>query len=141
MKRPGPLSTQELAEGGYAAWNSRDIDNFLEWMHPEILWVSSGVFPGMRPSYEGWDGMRDFWREFQEPWEGLEIEIEEFHEIGLEEALVLVRFHARGRQGIEVDRQIANHLVMRDAKLWRFRAYPEWDQAIAELGIEDPHAK
>jgi ketosteroid isomerase-like protein len=137
---PARPSTRDLAEGGYAAWNSGEVESFLAWTHPEIVWISSGVFPGMRPSYEGAEGMRQFWREFHEPWEKLEIEIEELHEIGTKEALMLVRFHARGRQGIEVDHQITNHLVMRDDKLWRFRAFPEWGLAIAELGIADPHA-
>ncbi len=129
---------EQIARGGYAAWNSGDVETFLETVDPEIEWVSSGAFPGLRPLYSGHAEVRAFWREFLDPWETLEIEIEELYELDERSVLMLVRFHARGRQGIEVELQITNHLTFRDGKLLRFRAWEEWDQAVAELGIEDP---
>ena len=132
---------EQIARAGYAAWNSGEVETFLETVDPEILWISSGVFPGMRPSYSGHEEMREFWRDFLEPWESLEIEIEDFHQLGPDEALMEVRFHARGRQGIEVELQITNQLTFRGEKLLRFRSWEEWNQAIADLGIEDPRAE
>jgi hypothetical protein len=52
--------------------------------------------------------------------------------------LIQIHFHARGRDGIEVDLRMPNQVVMRDEKLYRFRAYESWEQALADLGIEDP---
>jgi uncharacterized protein (TIGR02246 family) len=130
-------SPEETARAGYAAWNSGDLEAFLEYVHPDLLWITSGVFPGLRSTYSGHDGVREFWQAFMEPWETLEIEIEEFYGLGPDSALMRVRFHARGRQGIEVDLPITNHLVMRDEKLWRFRAYPDWDEALADLGLDE----
>jgi ketosteroid isomerase-like protein len=131
-------SPAEIARAGYEAWNSGDLETALEYMHPELLWVSSGVFPGLRSTYSGREGFREFWTAFMEPWETLEVEIEELHELDQQSLLMRVRFHARGRQEIEVDLPITNHLVMRDEKLYRFQAYAEWDDAVADLGIEDP---
>jgi ketosteroid isomerase-like protein len=133
-------SPEQVALGGYAAWNSGDVETFLETVHPEVVWVTAGVFPGLRSSYSGHDGMREFWKAFQEPWETLELEIAEIFELDADSVLIGARFHARGRQGIEVDREIANHLRMREGKLWRMRVYPSWEQAIDALGIEDPRA-
>jgi ketosteroid isomerase-like protein len=127
----------DVTRHGFAAWNSGDLDAFLEVVHPEIKWVTSGVFPGLRSSYSGHDGIREFWRAFQEPWESLEIELERSAEVDADSVLVLVHFHARGRDGIETDRRMANHLTVRDGKLFR-RVYADWDHALAELGVEDP---
>jgi ketosteroid isomerase-like protein len=135
---PEVRSAAETARAGYDAWNTGDLETFLEFVHPDLVWTSSGVFPGLRPSYSGHAGVREFWSAFMEPWDSLEIEIEEIVELDEESLLMRVRFHAKGRDGIEVERRITNHLVMRDEKLYRFTGYPDWDEALAELGIEDP---
>jgi ketosteroid isomerase-like protein len=134
-------SLEEIVRRGYEAWNSGDLETMLSFVHPDLVWVTAGMFPGLRPSYSGHSGFREFWSSFMEPWETLEIEIEELVELDQESMLMLVHFHARGRQDIEVDRRIANHLVMRDEQLFRFKGYAEWEQALADLGIEDPSRK
>ena len=107
-------------------------------MHPDLVWKTTGVFPGLSKTYSGHDGFRRFWAEFTEPWETLEIGIEELYELDEETVLVRLRFYARGRQGIEVELPITNHLTIRDGKLVLFQGWPEWDQALSALGIEDP---
>jgi ketosteroid isomerase-like protein len=114
------------------------VETFLETVHPDVVWISSGMFPDLQSTYSGHDGIREFWRAFLEPWETLEIEVEELHELPPDSVLVLMRFHARGRQGMEVDLRFINHLLFREGKLVRFRSWAEWDDAISELGIEDP---
>lgn len=138
MDRTQQRFPAEVARAGYAAWNSGDLERFLEYAHPDLVWVTAGIFPGLRPSYSGHAGLREFWATFMEPWETLEIEVEELHEIDERSVLIRVRFHARGRDGIEVDLRITNHLIVRDEKLWRFQAYSEWEQALADLSIDDP---
>ena len=135
---PEVRSPSEIARTGYDAWNTGDVETFLEYVHPDLLWVTSGVFPGLRPSYKGHAGFREFWSTFMEPWDSLEIEIEEMVELDEQSLLMQVRFHAKGRDEIEVELRIVNHLVMRDEKLYRFKGYLEWDEALADLGIEDP---
>jgi ketosteroid isomerase-like protein len=128
----------EIAREGYAAWNSGDVETFIDTVHPEVVWQTSGVFPGLRSSYSGHEGMRSFWSEFVGPWERLEIEIEKMAEIDDTCVLIQARFHAIGREGIEVDRPIVNYMAMRDDKLYRFRGFADWETALAELGIEEP---
>jgi ketosteroid isomerase-like protein len=133
----GPKSPAQIMREGYAAWNTGDIETFLELVHPEVDWITSGVFPGLRARYHGHDGMREFWREFVDPWEKLEIEPEEFRELTAESVLARLRFHAHGRDGMEVDLEFTNHALIRDGMLFRFQGYGDWDEALADLGIED----
>jgi ketosteroid isomerase-like protein len=137
---PEVRSPAEVVRAGYAAWNSGEIETFLEYVHPDLVWTTSGVFPGLRPSYSGHEGMREFWDAFREPWESFEIAIDEMFELDRDSLLMLVRFHVKGRETIELERRITNHLVVRDEKLYRFKGYDHWEEALADLGIEDPRS-
>ena len=127
----------QVTEDGFAAWNSGDCERFLAVTHPEIVWTTAGLFPGLRSEYRGHDGMRSFWDEFQGPWETLRIEAKKIVEPDEDSALALVGFEARGRDGIEVKREFVNHLVIRDELLYRYRGFPDWEGALEELGIHD----
>jgi uncharacterized protein (TIGR02246 family) len=119
----------------YEAWNSQDVEAFLETMHPEVEFSTSGIFPDAVGPFHGHDGIRVFWRRFTEPWERIEIGAEEVRELGPDTALVKVHFHGVGREGIEVERTFAHHYTIRDGLLYRQRSWAEWDEALAELGL------
>jgi ketosteroid isomerase-like protein len=138
---PEVRSSAEVVRGGYAAWNTGDLETFLEFVHPEVVWTTSGLFPGLRPTYSGPEGMREFWEAFQEPWESFQIAIEEMFELDSDSLLIKVRFHVKGRETIELERRITNHLVIRDEKLYRFKGYDRWEEALADLGIDDPRSE
>ena len=130
-------SPAEAAQNGFAAWNSGDCESFLATIHPEVVWKTARLFPGLRSEYSGHDGMRTFWDEFQEPWETLRIETKRIVEPDESSALILFVFHARGRDGIEVELEFVNHMVIRDGMLYRYRGFARWDEALAELGIDE----
>jgi hypothetical protein len=50
--------------------------------------------------------------------------------------LAHVRFFARGRGGIEVDRRFAQHMTIEDGRLRRIRTWPEWPEALRALGLD-----
>ena len=131
-------TVESVVLSGIGAWNDDDREAFIALTDPEVLWITSGVFPGLRSEYRGHSGLREFWDDFQEPWERLHIEVERVAEIAPDAALVQAHFHAKGRDGIEVDRAMANHFVIRDEKLIRMRVYGDWDEALADLGVPDP---
>jgi ketosteroid isomerase-like protein len=70
--------TQDIAKRareGVEAFNRGDIAEALEGFSPEIVWeVGSDLVPDAGV-YEGHDGVRRFWGEWQELFEGFEIEI------------------------------------------------------------------
>ncbi|MGH2982619.1 MAG: nuclear transport factor 2 family protein [Solirubrobacterales bacterium] len=135
--RTGQRTSTQITEEGFAAWNSGDCERFLANIHPEIVWKTAGLFPGLRSEYRGHDGMRKFWDEFQEPWEMLHIEAKRIVEPDDSSTLAQVGFDARGRDGIEVKRDFVNHMLIRDDLLYRYRGFADWETALAELGLEE----
>ncbi len=137
----GQETPAELARAGFKAWSTGDVEAALEFMHPELVYVTTGIFPGLRSVYSGHDGFREVWKEFMEPWETLDLEIEELVELDPLSLLMEVRFRATGRRDMEVDLPLAVHLILRDGLLWRFQAYADWALALADLEIDDPRGK
>jgi ketosteroid isomerase-like protein len=127
-------TTEQVVRRGYAAWNSADFDQFIATVHPDVVWETSGMFPGLRPAYSGHEGIREFWDTWTEPWDSIQIEIEKVVSLDADSVLVMVHFRARGRDGIEVELSIPNHLVVRDGMLLRFRAFRDWDEAVEAVG-------
>jgi ketosteroid isomerase-like protein len=93
----------ERMRAAFEAWNSGDFEATLGYIREDVIWRPGGLLPGIDPAYEGHDGLRRFWREFNEPWETISIELEHVIEEREGMLLVVARFKARGRDGIEVD--------------------------------------
>jgi ketosteroid isomerase-like protein len=122
---------EEMARRGYAAWNDADVDGALATMHEDVVYVTSGVFPGMRERYEGREEVREFFGDFGGPWEKVDVLPVRVETLDEDHLLVEVRFHARGRAGIEVERTFYNLLAYRDGLLAAFRGFAERDDALA----------
>jgi ketosteroid isomerase-like protein len=121
----------EMARRGYSAWNDGDVEGVLATMHDDVSYVTSGVFPGMRDHYEGHAGVRDFLEDFGGPWDRVDVLPEAMEELDGERILVRVRFQARGRGGIEVERVFYNLLTFRGGLLAQFRGFAEREDALA----------
>lgn len=52
----------EIIRAGYAAWGRRDLDTWLETLHPEVEFQTSKLFPDLASIYRGHRGMRSFWQ-------------------------------------------------------------------------------
>jgi len=127
-----------LVNRAYQSWNSRDLDAALEFVHPDVEWVSAEMFPDIEPVYHGHEGVMRFWRDFLEPWESLEIDGERMIEAG-EALLVLARFRARGRQGLEVDLRVGQLFTLADdGRVIHFRAFASHDEALRAIDAAGP---
>jgi ketosteroid isomerase-like protein len=106
----------ELVRQGYEAWNRGDLEWQLKHVSPDFEFRAAGapLFPDTEAVYRGRDGWRQFWEAFREPWETLRIEVERIEPIGDDRVLALIRFHGRGRDGIEMTLKFANLLTLRD---------------------------
>jgi len=62
-------NAEQTIRAGFAAWGRGDIEATLARLHPEIEFVSSGVFPGVEPEYHGHEGFSRFWHDFRDMWE------------------------------------------------------------------------
>jgi ketosteroid isomerase-like protein len=104
----------EQVRAAYDAWNSDDLDAWLEGFHPDAELQTSGVWPDFDPVYRSKEGLAEFWRRIHEPWEVFRIDIGQIQEEG-DRLAVPVRFRAKGvDSGIEVDMRFAHAFRMRD---------------------------
>jgi ketosteroid isomerase-like protein len=131
----------ELVRRAIEAWNRGDLDAIVATLHPDVEYVTTGLFPGLDPAYHGHDGFRRFWQDFRETWESLSIEIHELRDAG-ERVLLLCTFNARGRDGLEVRRQVASVATIRDGLNVRHENYGDWTTALEAVGLseQDAHA-
>src|SRR5688500_2116315 len=108
----------ERAREAYAAWNRRDFDSAVENADPEVEWTMVGAtrFPGTKGTYHGHGGVREFWRIFIEPWEEFRIDVEETRESG-DLVVAFVRFHAKARDGLELEAPFVHLLEFRDGNV------------------------
>ena len=121
------------------AWNRRDIDEVMEHITEDVVWRTGDVVPGLESVYEGHPGVRRFFSQFVDPWEDISIEIEDVIEDREDQVVVLVKFHARGREGIEVDGRIVQIYRYDDQHRCReFLGFQEEDKedALREAGLQ-----
>jgi ketosteroid isomerase-like protein len=112
-----------LIKRGIEAWNTRDWDAAVEAIHPDVVWETSGVLPGFENVYYGHEGVRRFWDDWVWSWEELQIEIEGFVERSDDDVLLLARFRARGRDGLEIDQPVAFEFITANGLMTQFKAF------------------
>ena len=84
------------------------------------------------PTYQGHEGFRKFERDFRATWESLSIEVERLEDHG-EHVAVLGTFEAHAREGMSVNRRVANVVTIRDGQAVRIDAYGDWDRALEAI--------
>ena len=126
----------ELVRAAFAAWNQDDLDAWLETFHPKVEWHTSGAFPGFDTAYHGHDGIRSFWQQFRADWQEISLDVEEIIDRG-EQVIVLFRFRAKGRDGIQVQRPQAICNTVRDGRVVRAENFAGWDRALEAVGLSE----
>src|SRR5215208_8349144 len=114
----------EVIRAGYAAWAKRDLNAWLETLHPEVEFQTSGLFPDLAPIYRGHRGMRSFWESMLAPWESFRLDVERIVEDD-ECAAVAIRFRAQGRgSGVHTDLRQGHALRFEVARIVKVRLTP-----------------
>jgi ketosteroid isomerase-like protein len=121
---------------GIAAWNSRDLDGWLASIDPDWELTTSGIFPGLQPSYRGVNGARQLWNDMRGPWEDFRICSERTQDLG-DSVLSLITFEVRGRDGLPTSRRWAHVYRYDGPKQVRTENYESWDQALKAVGLEE----
>jgi ketosteroid isomerase-like protein len=115
---------------GIDAWNRGDLDGILRFFSPDVEIRLSGAFPGLKRDYRGHEGYREFWHSFREMWSTLQVELVENEPVG-DLLLSTVRFHGRGREGIDVEQSFYFLWEFSDdgRTVTAYRAYPSHELA------------
>ena len=115
----------ELVQRGLDAWNRRDWEGGLVNTSPDIVWRTSGVIPDLEKVYTGHAGVLEFWRNWAESWDTIQIEPEEMRDLG-DHVLVVANFRAGSRGEITVDQPVAFIFRVDQGELVEFQSY--WDR-------------
>jgi uncharacterized protein len=131
----------EVIRRAIEAFNRRDLDGWLQDLHPdaEADWSESpGVHAGV---YRGRGEIRRFWAEWLDLFEEIVARPEAFIDAG-EHVVVPFRIYLRGRDGIEVDARGASVLRLRDGKIVHGKLYLSQSEALEAVGLseQDAHA-
>ena len=100
----------------------------------DVVLRPSGKIVDLQYEYRGHEGVRRYWREVHAPWDELSIDVHRVLAVG-DEILVLFRFRAKGRGGMEVDAKFGQVGTLRDGLVTSVIAYPDWESAAEAAGV------
>jgi ketosteroid isomerase-like protein len=131
-------SNSDLLRAGYDAWNSDDLDGYLELLHPDVHISTSGLFPGLALEYDGRERAAAFWRQMHEPWDVFRIEVEHIEDAG-DWAVASLRFRGRGAgSGVEVDMRFGMAMRVEDGLGAEFLNRRTFDEARKAMHSGEP---
>src|SRR3954452_7848938 len=127
----------EIARAGYAAWAEGDLDAWLETLHPEVEFQTTGRFPDLAPIYRGHREMRSLWEAMLAPWESFRLDVERIVDGG-ECAALAVRFRGQGKgSGVSTDLRQGHALRFKDGRVVKVSACASFEQALEAAGLSE----
>jgi ketosteroid isomerase-like protein len=116
-------------------YNAQDVEAFIALCDPsvEVYSVFAAVDGGV---YHGHDGLREYFNDVGDAWEGqIRLEPEGYFDLG-ENTLAIYVLHGHGRQsGVEVTMPFAQVVRWSDGLGMYFKAYADAEDAFRDLGI------
>ncbi len=126
-----------IVRGGFEALSSGDEERILAFAHPDFETVVPPTLSAEPDTYRGHDGIRRYFRLFDDVMEGVHFEAEQLWESG-EHVVALVRLTARGKQtGLDVEQRIGQVWTIRDGRALRAQTFPELAEAFAAAGLDE----
>jgi ketosteroid isomerase-like protein len=127
----------EIVRSMYAAANAGDkLEANFEVLAPDVEFHVSGAFPDLDRVYRGHEGVEKLNQALNEPWVTLSLDPEKFIDVG-SRVLVLSHFHARGRDGMEMRRRLANLWTVRDGQIVRMEAFADHVSALEAVDLSE----
>lgn len=121
-----------IARNAVAAFNRRDVPGLVQITTDDFEWVTwtGTVEPTV---YNGADGLAGYFRD-ADVWEVLNLDVQEFRDLG-DQVLVVGTFHARGGgSGVEVRAPYYSAFFISEGKLARVLSFRTEDEAVAAMG-------
>jgi ketosteroid isomerase-like protein len=127
----------ELHRRTIEMFNARDVEAFIALCEPQIEFHSTFAAVG-GGVYNGHDGLRRWFRDFEDVWgDEFRIEAEAYFDLG-EQTLTFYVLHGRGKQsGAEVALPTAVVARWRDGLCVYFKAYAHREDALSDLGVSE----
>lgn len=128
---------EEIIRRSYAAFNRRDPEDAVRWLHPDFEVDLSGSMGFDRGTYRGADGLRRFFQGFWDAFDEITIQIEELY--AADDAIVAY-IRARGRgvgSGAPVDASGPHRWTFRDGMVTGVALHASLEQALEAAGLAD----
>jgi ketosteroid isomerase-like protein len=117
-----------------AAFNSGDLERILHFVHPEFEGVVPPEYSAEPDTYRGHEGIRRYFRTFEEVMEEVRFEPERFWQAG-DAVAVTMRLTAKGRQtSIPVEQRLAQVWRLRDGRVVGVQSYVSVSEALEIAG-------
>jgi uncharacterized protein len=127
----------ELARRGYAALASGDVSRVLEMIHPDVSVEVHTGRPDLPDALHGHAGFLENLQSLTEVFEDIEVEPEEFIDLG-EHLVVTIRTVGHGRaSGIRIENRIVHIWTIEGGKATRFRVFGSREEAFEALGVSE----
>ena len=121
----------------YEAFNKRDFDDALQYLDQAVE-INPGVRgPDHDPKLLGHDGWKEFIRVAIEAWEAATAEPLERIETEDSRILSIDLWRLRGREGIDIERELPTLYTFRDGVIVRIDGFTEKAEALEAAGLSE----
>jgi ketosteroid isomerase-like protein len=128
-------NVEQVIRKGHDAFCREDLEAFVACWSPVCEYAPVVGALGADHSYRGHEGIRRWWREFAESWEGWTSHIHEIRPAG-DEVLVEHTVAVTGKSsGAEVVQSFFQVTAVRDGKVIRSRDFATREQALEAAGL------
>ena len=121
----------------YEAFNRRDVDGTLSYFDPKVEFYPGILPPDQDADYLGHQGVREWMRAATEPWVKVMAEPIERIKISSERLLAIDRWLFRGRDGIEIERELPTVFTFRDGLIVRVDGFTDKAEALEAAGLSE----
>ena len=118
------------------AFNRGDLDDALQYLHPEGELRPGIVAPDQRSRYRGRDEVKEFFESIYDAFAEVWAELGEVLERG-DRILAVERWRVRGRDGIKLDFEVIDVYTFRDGLLVRADGFRDKAEALKAAGLRD----
>jgi ketosteroid isomerase-like protein len=136
--RPVSKQNVEIVRRVWAAVERQDTEAVFAFYDPDIVWQDhTGALELQDHSYHGHEGVRQFWREWLEPFETFEAHSEAFIDAG-DNVVVGFRLSGRGKaSGAQVEWPLWNVYTIRNGLVIRIQAFETKGEALEAAGLAE----
>lgn len=113
-----------------------DSDELLQYLHPEVELYTGIRAPDQHAQYVGRDGWTEFIRGATEAWESVAIEPKERLETADNRVLAIDSWLFRGRDGIEIERELPTLFTFRNGLIVRIDGFTDETEARQAAGLD-----
>ncbi|HWX98172.1 MAG TPA: nuclear transport factor 2 family protein [Solirubrobacteraceae bacterium] len=127
----------ELIRHVFEVFNSEDIEEIVSLVDTELEVQVPSEVSAEPDTYRGKEGIRQYFRSFQDVMDEIRFEPERLHDTG-QSVVVALLLTAKGRQtAIAVEQRTGAVWTFRNGKVLRVQTYASWTDALRAAGVAE----